>query len=67
MTYKVALSSMTLTGKIPPGDPLWHTFNGSFRNVELDTYQLGESVYEGRPLTTPTAARATRTATDARR
>ena len=31
MTYKVALSSMTLTGKIPPGDPLWHTFNGSFR------------------------------------
>lgn len=52
MTYKVALSSMTLAGKIPPGDPLWHTFNGSFRNVELDTYQIGESVYEGRPLTT---------------
>ena len=39
-------------GKIPPGDPLWHTFNGSFRNVELDTYRIGESVYEGRPLTT---------------
>ena len=38
MTYKVALSSMTLTGKIPPGDPLLAPVQ-SFRNVELDTYQ----------------------------
>ena len=36
---------MTLTGKIPPGDPLPHTFNGSFRNAELDTYRIGEKAY----------------------
>lgn len=51
-TYRVAVSSMKLDQKIPQGSSLWHDFNGSFANRELTTYEIGESVFDGRPITT---------------
>jgi hypothetical protein len=43
---------MSLTHKIPPGDPIWPTFNASFDNVELEPQQLLQTVYNGFPITT---------------
>lgn len=51
-TYKMAFSTMALTTKIPPGDPLWGEFNASFSNEEVTTLELANFVYMGHPFTT---------------
>jgi hypothetical protein len=51
-TYKVAVSRMALDGKIPPGDPIWSTFNASFENREVGPLDLAEAVLLGHPFTT---------------
>jgi hypothetical protein len=50
--YKIAVSKMSLDHKIPPGDALWPRFNASFENVELETGQIVQSLYDGFPVTT---------------
>ena len=50
-TYKVALAPIQRT-KIPPGSPLWKTFNGSFKNLDLPQVAIAEALYEGHPITT---------------
>lgn len=52
MKYKIAFSTMAPTAKIPPGDPIWQQFNGSFRNQELDQVGILDLIYHGHPFTT---------------
>ena len=51
-TFKVAVSGYALNRKIPPGDPFWKDFNGSFQNKTLSCLELADSVYTGHPFTT---------------
>lgn len=51
-TYRIAISRFALTQKIPPGDPFWNTFNGSFTNRQLTAIDLANSIYAGHPFTT---------------
>ena len=51
-TYRVAVSSMALDRKLPPGDPIWHDFNGSFVNRELTPFDFAHAIYDGHPFTT---------------
>lgn len=51
-TYKVAVSTYSLTAKIPQGDTFWGKFNASFQNVELETAEIIQAIYDGHPLTT---------------
>jgi len=51
-TYRVAVSSMALAAKIPQGSPLWQSFNASFRNLELQPFELMSMVYDGHSFTT---------------
>lgn len=51
-TFKVAISRYALDRKIPPGDPFWHDFNGSFSNSEVTAYDLAGAIWNGHPLTT---------------
>ena len=51
-TYKIAISTMSLAGKIPPGSDLWHRFNASFVNREIDIFTLGDRIYNGHAFTT---------------
>jgi hypothetical protein len=51
-SYRVAVSRMLLDHKIPAGDVLWPKFNASFDNVELETADIMQAVYDGFPLTT---------------
>lgn len=50
--YSIAVSEYQLDHKIPPGDAMWQSFNGSFHNVELTPRDLLNVVYMGRPITT---------------
>lgn len=52
MNYKIAFSTMTPVGKIPPGDPIWSAFNGSFENKELEQVEILDMIYHGHPFTT---------------
>lgn len=51
MTTKIAFSTMQLTGKIPPGDPLWPKFNASFDNLELPTIEIANFIFTGHAFT----------------
>lgn len=51
-TYRIAVSRFALDRKIPPGDPFWNTFNGSFTNHELTAIDLANRIYAGYPFTT---------------
>lgn len=51
-TYRIAFSEMSLANKIPPGDPLWGKFNGSFTNLEVTPLEIANFVYMGHPFTT---------------
>lgn len=51
-TYKIAVSSIELDHKIPAGDPLWSTFNASFRNVDYEPLDIAGAVYSGFSITT---------------
>lgn len=48
--YKVAFAPVTQQ-KLPPGDPRWPTFNGSFRNVEMPAVNVAAMLYDGHPIT----------------
>lgn len=52
MNYKISFSTMTPIGKIPYGDPIWPTFNGSFENAELEQVDIMDKIYMGHPFTT---------------
>lgn len=49
---KIAFSKMSLTGKIPPGDELWTSFNASFENLDLEDVEILNLIYTGHPFTT---------------
>ena len=51
-TYRVAISSYMLDGKIPKDDPFWPKFNSSFQNRNVDTFSLASAIWDGRSLTT---------------
>ena len=41
-TFKVSVSGYALNRKIPPGDPFWKDFNGSFQNKTLSCLELAD-------------------------
>lgn len=43
---------MEIDGKIPPGDPLWREFNGSFENYEATVSAIAYMIDAGRAFTT---------------
>lgn len=45
--YKIAVNSMVLNGKLPPGDPRWGVFNDSFVNQEIALIDLANAIYTG--------------------
>jgi len=45
--YKIAISTMALTGKIPAGDHRWAKFNDSFINQELEAIDVVNAIYTG--------------------
>ena len=49
---KVAFSHMTLSGKIPPNDPVWTQFNASFENMDLEMIEIANLIYTGHAFTT---------------
>jgi len=51
-TFKVAVSKYSLSGKIPPCDPVWPRFNASFSNLDISEGQLIDKIYMGQPITT---------------
>jgi hypothetical protein len=51
-TYKIALSRMELTEKIPHGSPMWTFFNASFDNLELTAPDLACAIFAGKAQTT---------------
>lgn len=51
-SYRIAISSCKLAKKIPSGDPVWPTFNGSFQNLELSAMDLAGVLYDGHAMTT---------------
>lgn len=50
--FRVAFSRNELAGKIPPGDPVWRIFNGSFENLELRASVIGLLIDDGHAFTT---------------
>lgn len=51
-TYKIAVSNHKLDHKLPPGDPMWHDFNSSFRNLDLEVQDVLDVIWNGRAITT---------------
>lgn len=49
---KMAFSRLAFDAKIPPGDPIWSQFNGSFECVDLPTIEIANNIYMGYPFTT---------------
>jgi hypothetical protein len=52
MGYKISVSNIALSGKIPAGDKRWGTFNDSFQNLELEPIDIANAIYTGRSITT---------------
>lgn len=52
MNFKISVSKYKLQKKIPPGDPVWPRFNASFDNMELNTNDIIDDIYEGKAITT---------------
>ena len=50
-TYKIAVSSMQLAGKLPPGDERWRDFNASFRNMEVLKSDAAAMIADGHAFT----------------
>lgn len=51
-TYKIAVSSMALDGKLPPGDARWPEFNASFRNLDVLKSDAAGMIADGHAFTT---------------
>jgi Primase C terminal 2 (PriCT-2) len=45
--YKLAISTMRLTEKIPQGSPIWSRFNASFVNRQVGSYDFASDIYNG--------------------
>lgn len=52
MSYKIAVSNIALSGKIPAGDKRWGVFNDSFENLEIEPIDIANAIYTGRSITT---------------
>jgi hypothetical protein len=50
--YRIAFSTMPLTGKLPQGDRRWADFNDSFENLTLAPIEIANLIYKGYSLTT---------------
>ncbi len=50
--YRIAFSTMALTGKLPQGDRRWAEFNDSFENLTLAPVEIANSIYRGYSFTT---------------
>jgi len=50
-TYHIGVGPV-LQGKIPPGSPYWHEFNGSFRNQQLPQLDIASALFDGHAITT---------------
>lgn len=50
-TSAIAINSMALAGKLPPGDKRWYDFNQSFHNRELDVIDFADCIYMGHAYT----------------
>ena len=50
-TYKIAVSSMALDGKLPPGDDRWREFNASFRNLDVLKSDIAGMINDGHAFT----------------
>ena len=51
MKYRIAINRRA-TGKIPPGDPAWRTFNDDFQNLTLEPLDIANAIYTGHAYTT---------------
>lgn len=51
-TYKVAVSTVALSGKPPKGDPLWKSLSGTFENREITMIDLVNELWSGHAATT---------------
>jgi hypothetical protein len=50
--YRIAFSTMALTGKLPQGDRRWADFNDSFENLTLAPMEIADLIYRGYSFTT---------------
>jgi hypothetical protein len=50
--YRIAFSTMALSGKLPQGDRRWADFNDSFENLTLAPVEIANSIYRGYSFTT---------------
>jgi hypothetical protein len=50
--YRIAFSTMALTGKLPQGDRRWAEFNDSFENLTLAPIEIANLIYKGYSFTT---------------
>jgi len=50
--YKIAIHSVALEEKIPPGDPRWSTFNDQFENQTINPSTFANKIYAGHAYTT---------------
>lgn len=47
MKYRIAVNTLAVEGKLPPGDVRWARFNDSFVNQELETFDIANAIYTG--------------------
>lgn len=50
-TYRIAINTIPLAGKIPQGDPLWGRYNDSFDNRSIDPMEIFNEIYMGHGYT----------------
>lgn len=50
--YKIAISKIKLNQKLLPGDPMWHSFNASFKNLDIQSSDIAHAIYNGHAITT---------------
>jgi hypothetical protein len=50
--YRIAFSTMALSGKLPQGDRRWGEFNDSFENLTLASIEIANLIYKGYSFTT---------------
>ena len=50
--FRIAINDMALSGKLPPGDSRWSTFNDGFRNRTLSRMELLDAIMTGHAYTT---------------
>lgn len=51
-TYKIAVSNFKTSNKLLPGDSRWAAFNSSFQNLDLESTNIMQAIYDGCSITT---------------